>query len=298
MTETNQPSATKPQQTTTITFADSVGKALETTNHLPNCKVGATNPRACVLTEASSIPMKTLLNENSSKAKDEPKITAAKHNSNEYQPMSDPEKQTLSRDNSEDEDRSVEISDKRALMVNGDAKPCQSSPSVVGKALQTSTTVCSPGAEVNSGYGSHEDQLTCGQCNQVIPKEMMIPGKKANSVEDDETNMGRGEHCYTGSCSEECYSYSGSASVCSCMDTCDQGQYYGCELNDLGQYRCNLPACRGMFQSNSIGNHLDQSSKATLVEARLDSNSRSRSKGQSVETIGLEMCQDIPDVLI
>ena len=69
---------------------------------------------------------------------------------------------------------------------------------------------------------------TCGQCKQALP-----PAAAASQLQQQVTDPdSERSHCaYAGSCSEDCYSYSGS--VCSCAGSCDQqpaaGPEFGCE---------------------------------------------------------------------
>ena len=172
--------------------------------------------------------------------------------------------------------------------------------------------------------------------------------------------------CYGGgSCSEECYSYSGSASGCSCMGSCDQqsqmitedgesivtgatvgsslaanndslhgfsSNIYGgnepnqaCNFTDLNFHssahnlstnavirrksassKLQETSFHQHYHDNSLDHDMDLSiilkpqkgqHHHTLPHQRPQHNSSNKA-AKSMETIPLEMCQDIPDVLI
>ena len=172
--------------------------------------------------------------------------------------------------------------------------------------------------------------------------------------------------CYGGgSCSEECYSYSGSASGCSCMGSCDQQSQlitedgdsivtgatvgsslaanndgfvsgFSANVNNPGECMSSSLIDASMLPTTNTSVHdytkrrlnnssLQQNHSFQLqhdqIEQNLDlsiilrpqkghhhhtlphprsqfNNSSSNKTAKSMETIPLEMCQDIPDVLI
>ena len=331
-----------------------MGKALETTNHLPNCKVGANNPRACILsgTEASSTSSSSGVRSNSSSSKQQDDSSSG-YASNDA-PKPDQTKKTIDQDTTQtsEDEASVAISDKQSLI--GDAKNSKKMPinmvesaaAVIGHALQTASNLCSPTGNnsVVDTLLNGDRPLTCSQCKQVLPESRpinQVQDRHGDQGHEDYDDIGRSrsiDQCYAGSCSEECYSYSGSG--CSCMGSCDQqsSQPYGCE--ELGfrvKDSCcdSISSCRGyMTHSASAGritydntgrhdltqlHHGNKSvhhhashqhsleggaaevegggnDSAKMISKTVGSNHRIISN--SVETIPLEMCQDIPDVLI
>ena len=188
-----------------------------------------------------------------------------------------------------------------------------------------------------------------------------LPNSSANVVHSD------GGHplvdCYGGgSCSEECYSYSGSASGCSCMGSCDQQSQLNTEDGDsiitgatvgsslaanndgfVTGFSSNINNPRECMASSLIDASMLASTNASVnrrmngtsfqqnhsyqldhdqIDQNLDlsiilrpqkghhhhhtlphprsqfNNSHNTKAAKSMETIPLEMCQDIPDVLI
>lgn len=197
----------------------------------------------------------------------------------------------------------------------------------------------------NTFHNNHIKQIPNHDSSQ-------LPNNSANVVHAD------GGHpladCYGGgSCSEDCYSYSGSASGCSCMGSCDQqsqlmtedgdsiitgatvgsslaanndGFVSGFSTNVHNPGECmatslidpSLLSNRRMNGTSLQQNHpfqfehdqIDQNLDLSIILRpqkghhhhhtlpRSHNNTSNTKTAKSMETIPLEMCQDIPDVLI
>ena len=209
---------------------------------------------------------------------------------------------------------------------------------------------------------SHERHQPLNSSNTL--KNHHIPNHDSPHMPNSSANvaLSDGGHpladCYGGgSCSEDCYSYSGSASGCSCMGSCDQqsqlmtedgdsiitGATVGSSLaanndgfvsgfpttvNNPGECMATSLIDPSMLSNTSLNrrmngsalqqNHLfqfehdqiDQNLDLSIILRpqkghhhhhtlpRSHNNSSNTKTAKSMETIPLEMCQDIPDVLI
>ena len=230
---------------------------------------------------------------------------------------------------SESEEESVAVSDKQSLIeTKNSAIKFSSASAVLGHALQTASNMCSPSEEPVPHPSAVVN--TCGQCKQVLPSTCPeIENDCENGVRE---RGGSLDHYYAGSCSEDCYSYSGS--VCSCMGSCDQPQtanaHFGCDdsFNPVHPRNCCDGGCVGgrlagsngdsnghplsshphhhaagaaqahCSNSAAVGNNFEMAVGANFERVRQCRSNEVDDVLDSEETIPLEMCQDIPDVLI
>jgi len=205
-------------------------------------------------------------------------------------------------DVSDEDEESVAISDKQSLIGAAEAKQIKKSLGL--QSLSSTTASCPeapplPAKQPAAADAPQQPQApagatTCGQCKQALPPAAVAQLQQQVTDPDSERS-----HCaYAGSCSEDCYSYSGS--VCSCAGSCDQqpaaGPEFGCE-------EFNHRSCCAELQSMEHGTlhhrHMVHCNNVnSFDQGHIGSENHLLENHASSETIPLEMCQDIPDVLV